>query len=96
MRRDTLVQIPLNRICFRLTGTMAIKGHSKGGRRSKGERHIVTSRMPLADAEKLFAVAEARGFSVSDYVAKLAREHLMTIDLEEVTRQEALPIARAS
>jgi hypothetical protein len=79
-----------------LTGPMAIKGHSKGGQRSKGARHLVGARMPLADAEKLFAIAEAHGCSVSDYVASLVHDHLLTIDLETLHGQEALPISRAS
>lgn len=84
------------RNCYMLTSTMAIKGHSKGGQRSKGARHLVGTRMPLADAEKLFAVAEARGYSVSDYVAALVHDHLTTVDVEELTNQEALPIGQAS
>jgi hypothetical protein len=79
-----------------LTNTMAIKGHSKGGRRSKGPRHLIGARVPVAEAEKLFAIAEAQGCSVSDYVASLVHEHLTTIDLKNLTSQETLPIARAS
>ncbi|MDB5243861.1 MAG: hypothetical protein JWP57_4487 [Spirosoma sp.] len=75
---------------------MAIKGHSAGGQRSKGARHLVGARVPVADAEKLFAVAEAQGCTVSDYVARLVHAHLVTIDIHEHRNQEALPIDLAS
>lgn len=52
--------------------------------------------MPVSDAEKLRAVAEAEGMNVSDYVADLVHRHLMTINLDSLHGQEALPISRAS
>ncbi|QOT19801.1 hypothetical protein [Paenarthrobacter sp. YJN-5] len=52
--------------------------------------------MPVPDADKLAAVAEAKGMSVSDYVAKLVTQHLNQIQLETLSNQEALPIPRAS
>lgn len=88
--------IPLNRNCYRLDEDMASTGNRGGGRRSKGDRRLVGSRMPIPDADKLAAVAEAHGKTVSDYVATLVKNHLSTVELEQVTNQEALPIAKAS
>ncbi|MEV7649064.1 hypothetical protein [Arthrobacter sp. NPDC089319] len=52
--------------------------------------------MPVPDADKLRSVAEAEGSTVSDYVARVMHEHLMSIDLDSLHGQEALPISRAS
>ena len=71
-------------------------GNRGGGRRSKGERRLVGTRMPVREADKLAAVAEAQGMTVSDYVGGLVMEHLSRIELEDLTNQEALPIPRAS
>ncbi len=75
---------------------MASTGNRGGGRRSKGDRRLVGSRMPTPDADKLAAVAEAYGMSVSDYVAVLVKAHLSTVELDQITNQGALPIAKAS
>jgi hypothetical protein len=75
---------------------MAGKGNNGGGRRSKGERRLVGTRMPIPDADKLAAVAEAEGMTVSDYVAELVTKHLSHIQLDNISNQEALPIPRAS
>lgn len=90
------VNVPLNRNCYRFNGRMASLGNRGGGRRSKGDRRLVGSRMPIPDAEKLSAVAEAHGMTVSDYVATLVKAHLSTVELDQITNQEALPIAKAS
>lgn len=82
--------------CYRLNGPMAGKGNNGGGRRSKGERRLVGTRMPIPDADKLAAVAEAEGMTVSDYVAELVTKHLSHIQLDNISNQEALPIPRAS
>ncbi|UKA69187.1 hypothetical protein LFT44_21930 (plasmid) [Arthrobacter sp. FW306-05-C] len=75
---------------------MAGKGNNGGGRRSKGERRLVGTRMPIPDADKLAAVAEAEGMTVSDYVANLVTRHLNQVQLDTLSNQEALPIPRAS
>ncbi|OOP63106.1 hypothetical protein BMF89_07395 [Arthrobacter sp. SRS-W-1-2016] len=75
---------------------MAATGNRGGGRRSKGERRLVGTRMPVADADKLAAVAEARGMTVSDYVAQLVTKHLSHVQLDKISNQEALPIPQAS
>ncbi len=63
---------------------------------SKGERHVITARLPISDAEKLAAVVNATNESRSDLIARLVHAYLKTIDLNHITGQEALPIAKAS
>lgn len=76
---------------------MAIqKRTSGGGRPSKGDRHVFTTRVPIRDAEKLFAVADAQGKSASEFIAETLAEKLATIDLSTLKEQEELPINRAS
>ncbi|WP_458117311.1 hypothetical protein [Arthrobacter sp. D2-10] len=45
---------------------------------------------------KLADVVEAKGTTVSEYVAELLHHHLSTVDIDQITNQEALPIAKAS
>ena len=90
------MRIPLNGNSYRLDGPMASTGNRGGGRRSKGDRRLVGSRMPTPDADKLAAVAEAQGMTVSDYVATLVKAHLSTVELDQISNQGALPIAKAS
>lgn len=76
---------------------MAIqKRTSGGGRPSKGDRHVFTTRIPIRDAEKLFAVADSLGKSASEFIADAMTEKLATIDLTALEGQEELPINRAS
>jgi hypothetical protein len=75
---------------------MALPGRTRRQRPTKGERHLIGARLPIADAVKLADVVEARGTTVSEYVAELLHAHLSTVDLEQITNQEALPIAQAS
>ena len=96
MRHAEVRCLPLNGNSYTLNELMAISGNRGGGRRSKGVRHLVGTRVPVSDAEKLRAVAEAEGLSVSDYLAGLVHKHLMSIDVEALYGQEALPISRAS
>ncbi len=51
--------------------------------------------MPIADADKMVAVAEAEGMTVSDYVAQLVTTHLSHIQLEKISNQEAWPTPQA-
>ncbi|MCH6472457.1 hypothetical protein [Sinomonas terrae] len=63
----------------------------------KGDRHVVTAKIPRADADKLQKVVELTAETRSDIVARLLHEHLKSIDIDALERhQEALPIARAS
>lgn len=64
--------------------------------RSKGERHVITARLPMSDAEKLAAVVDATKESRSDLIARLVHAHLKTIDFDRIRGQETLPIAKAS
>lgn len=74
---------------------MAIQKRTSGGRPSKGDRHVLTTRIPTAQAEKLFAVADAQGISASSFIAEVMAEKLATIDLDKLRNQEALPIDKA-
>ena len=60
----------------------------------KGERRYIPTRLPVADANKLIALAEATGDNRGDIIARAVNEFLQTIDLEAITGQEALPIGR--
>ncbi|MDJ0318870.1 hypothetical protein [Arthrobacter antibioticus] len=62
----------------------------------KGERRYVPTRLPVADANKLMAFAEATGDNRGDIIARAVNEFLQKIDLDAITGQEALPIAQAS
>ena len=73
---------------------MAIQKRARGGRPSKGDRHVLTTRLPVADAEKLFAVADHQGQSASEFIAHAIAEKLAAIDMTSVTGQEELPIGR--
>lgn len=76
---------------------MAIQKRSSGtGRPSKGDRHVFTTRVPMRDAEKLFAVADSLGKSASEFIAETMSEKLATIDIAAIKGQEELPITRAS
>ncbi|OUM44677.1 hypothetical protein [Arthrobacter sedimenti] len=75
---------------------MAIQRNRSVGRPSKGDRHVVTARIPTAEAEKLFAIAEALGTSASSFIAEVMSEKLASIDLDQLANQEALPLSKAS
>ena len=75
---------------------MAIQKRARGGRPSKGDRHVLTTRLPVADAEKLFAVADGLGQSASEFIANAVAEKLANIDLSSSEGPEELPIAKAS
>ena len=74
--------------------SMAIQKRARGGRPSKGERHVLTTRLPVADAEKLFAVADSQGQSASEFIANVVSEKLANIDLSSIESPEELPIGR--
>lgn len=73
---------------------MAIQKRARGGRPSKGDRHVLTTRLPVADAEKLFAVADHQGQSASEFIAHAVAEKLAVIDMTKLTGPEELPIGR--
>ena len=51
---------------------MAVRrGHRNGGRRSKGERRLVVTRLATDVADQVAEAAAQRGMTVSDYLAAL-------------------------
>jgi hypothetical protein len=52
------------------------RGNNGGGRRSKGERKLLGTRVALAEARAVEERAAARDIPVSDYLAELIQEHL--------------------
>lgn len=75
---------------------MAIQKRASGGRPSKGDRHVFTTRVPIQDAEKVFAVADHQGRSASEFIAQAIAEKLATINVDELHGQEAFLIPHAS
>lgn len=65
-------------------------------RMHKGDRHVVTAKIPRADADKLREVVKLTAVTRSDIVAGLLHEYLQTIDLETLYAQETLLMAKAS
>ena len=56
---------------------MAVRrGHSNGGRRSKGERRLVVTRLPTEIAGRVALAADERGMTVSDHLATLVYSNL--------------------
>jgi hypothetical protein len=96
INRDTPAQSGLNPFQKSRVRRMGIQRNRSVGRPSKGDRHVVTARIPTAEAEKLFAIAEALGTSASSFIADVMSEKLASMDLEQLTNQEALPLSKAS
>lgn len=75
---------------------MAVRrGHSNGGRRSKGERRLVVTRLASDIADRVAAAAEQRGVTISDYLAALVYSDL-GIPLPPATHpadQDQLPLS---
>lgn len=79
----------------RLDGFMAIRKLAQGGRPSKGPRHTFVVKPDLARAEKLRAIMEILDTNAVDYLTPLVAAHIDSIDLDALSHQEALPIAKA-
>lgn len=62
----------------------------------KGDRRNITVRVQAVDAQKLQAFSDITGDSKSDVVARLVIDFLKTIDIDNISGQGALPIAKAS
>jgi hypothetical protein len=74
---------------------MATSGNRGGGRRSKGERRFVGSRVPVNQADNLAIVAKHEGLTVSDMIAVAIDEKLGHYDIDRLTEdeeQESLPM----
>jgi hypothetical protein len=54
----------------------ALRGNNNGGRRSKGERRLVATRLTIDIADRVAEAAEQRGMTVSDYLAILIYSEL--------------------
>lgn len=96
INRDTPTGFGLNLFQKSRVRRMAIQRNRSVGRPSKGDRHVVTARIPTAEAEKLFAIAEALGTSASSFIAEVMSEKLASIDLDKLSDQKALSFTKAS
>ena len=96
INRDTPKPLVLKSFQKSRIHRMTIQRRGSGGRPSKGDRHVLTTRIPTAEAEKLFAVADALGTSASSFIAEVMAEKLASIDLDKLSDQEALPFNKAS
>lgn len=77
-------------LCVWFDGAMATVG-----RKSKGDRHLIASRVPRAIADQAFAEAGERGMSMSDFVAAVLAERYERTDLvsmAEPTDRDRLPL----
>ncbi|WP_168199879.1 ribbon-helix-helix protein, CopG family [Citricoccus sp. SGAir0253] len=68
----------------------------RAGRPSKGERHVMTARVPVATAEIVFRLAEARGIPASEFIAEAVQEKLARTDLSFVETQQELPLQKSA
>jgi hypothetical protein len=73
---------------------MATPGNRGGGRRSKGERIFVGTRVPVNIREGLGAVAKGDNLSVSEYVEELITQDVLRRNFGRSEIQETLPIGR--
>lgn len=62
----------------------------------KGDRRYIPTRLPVEDADKLKALADATGDNRGDLIARAVHDFLQTIDLDRIASQEKLPMAEAS
>lgn len=69
---------------------MTATGNRGGGQRSKGERRLVGTRVPVSDHDLLVAAAAVGGLTVSEYVAATLIEKLRSENQDRT--QEEPPI----
>lgn len=73
------------------------KRRTYGGRRSKGERDLLATRLPLEEADRIRDLAEERGMTNTDFLAALVRLGLEHLDeIPAPTTQKELPLDKAS
>ena len=78
-------------------GSMTTQVRSRrAGRPSKGDRHVMTARVPVETADLIFRLAEARGIPASDFIAEAVQEKLARTDLSTVQTQEELPLQKTA
>lgn len=68
----------------------------RAGRPSKGDRHVMTARVPVETAEIVFRLAEALGIPASEFIADAVQEKLARTDLSVVDTQEELPLQKTA
>lgn len=68
----------------------------RAGRPSKGDRHVMTARVPVETAEVVFRLAEALGIPASEFIAEAVQEKLSRTDLSVVDTQEELPLQKTA
>jgi hypothetical protein len=68
----------------------------RAGRPSKGDRHVMTTRVPVEMADIIFRLAEARGIPASEFIAEAVKEKLAHTDLSAVETQEELPLQKTA
>ena len=68
----------------------------RAGRPSKGDRHVMTVRVPVDTADLIFRLAESRGIPASDFIAEAVYEKLAHTDLSDVETQEELPLQKTA
>lgn len=71
---------------------MATSGNRGGGRRSKGERRFVGSRIPVKQAEQLDLVVKHEGLTLSDLIAVAIEEKLGTYDLKMLSDEHLIDL----
>lgn len=56
----------------------------------------MTARVPVATAEIVFRLAEARGIPASEFIAEAVQEKLARTDLSFVETQQELPLQKSA
>lgn len=70
--------------------SMTMRRRGQGGRPSKGERRLVVTRLPTAQADRVRDVADRQGVTVSDWLAQVIAERLADERVTTRCSQEAL------
>lgn len=78
------------------TSAAALKQRKPAGRPSKGDRHVMTTRVPTETAQIIFRLAEARGLSASEWLDEAAREKLARTDMIAADPQGAFELDKVS
>ena len=79
------------------THTLPRRKNPGAGRPHKGQRRVLTTRLPEEAAAKLEAYALANGVYMSDLLAEWALPHIEKLDLEKIDGQtSALEIAKTT
>lgn len=71
---------------------MGTSGNCGGGRRSKGERRFIGSRLPVNLAERLDVVARHEGLTLSDMIAVAIEEKLAAYDVKMLSDEQLVDL----